>query len=146
MNHSPIDAPESAPILVALAERGWTLAISEAGTDGALVALLRGMAAMRREEVVADEPGRLAPSPGDAGEPELREAELVRSTAGADVGLAIRAGTSGTDTPVTVAVVSPAGNHAETRLAFQRGRQGADRAALNGAAVLLAYLRGISRG
>jgi nicotinamide-nucleotide amidase len=130
----------------ALAERGWTLAISEAGTDGALVALLRGMAAMRREEVVADEPGRLAPSPGDAGEPELREAELVRSTAGADVGLAIRAGTSGTDTPVTVAVVSPAGNHAETRLAFQRGRQGADRAALNGAAVLLAYLRGISRG
>ena len=129
----------------ALAERGWTLAISEAGTDGALVALLRGMAAVRREEVLADEPGRPAPSAGSTCERELREAELVRSAAGADVGLAIRAGTSGTDTPVTVAVVSPAGNHAETRLAFQRGRQGADRAALNGAAVLLAFLRGTSR-
>ncbi len=130
----------------ALAERGWTLATTEAGTGGALVALLRGMTAMRHAEVAADEPGRLAPSPRNAGAPELREAERVRSAAGADVGLAIRAGTSGTDTPVTVAVVSPAGDHAEARLAFQRGRQGADRAAINGAAVLLAFLRGTSRG
>ena len=74
------------------------------------------------------------------------EAERVRAEAGADVGLAIHAGSRGTDTPVIVAVVTPAGRHAESRLAFQRGRQGADRAAINGAAVLLADLRSASRG
>ena len=47
---------------------------------------------------------------------------------------------------MTVAVITPEGRHAETRLAFQRGRQGADRAAINGAAVLLAVLRGTKGG
>jgi nicotinamide-nucleotide amidase len=131
----------------ALGARGWTLAISETGTDGALVALLRGMSAMRHAEVAVGLPeaGGLARAavrdgePGD-GQPELREAERVRAEAGAHVGLAIHATTDGNDTPVTVAVVTPAGRHAERRLAFQRGRQGADRAAINGAAVLLAFL------
>jgi nicotinamide-nucleotide amidase len=125
----------------ALGLRSWTLATSETGTDGALVTLLRGMTAMRRAEVVVNLPevGSRAPAADD--EPELREAERVRMEAGADVGLAIHATADGNDTPVTVAVVTPTGRHAEQRLAFQRGRQGADRAAINGAAVLLAFLR-----
>jgi len=107
--------------------------------------------AIRRAEVLAPEAGLDAPTPASDGEPELREAELreaerVRTEAGADVGLAIHAGTEGNDTPVTVAVVTPEGRHVEKRLAFQRGRQGADRAALNGAAVLLTVLRGTRRG
>ncbi len=123
----------------ALGARGWTLATTETGTDGALVTLLRGMAATRRAEVVAEiPPGPIAEGEG---EPELREAERVRAQAGADVGLAIHATADGNDTPVTVAVVTPTGRHAERRLAFQRGRQGADRAAINGAAVLLTILR-----
>jgi nicotinamide-nucleotide amidase len=125
----------------ALGRRGWTLATSETGTDGALVALLRGMSAMRRAEVVVDLPELGSRPPVADGEPELREAERVRAGAGADVGLAIHATADGNDTPVTVAVVTPTGRHAERRLAFQRGRQGADRAAINGAAVLLAFLR-----
>ena len=88
----------------ALAARGWTLATTETGTGGALVTLLRGMAALRRAEVLAGEAGAGADgeAPGGAraaatgrgadGEPELREAERVRDAAGADVGLAIRAG------------------------------------------------------
>ena len=122
----------------ALGARGWTLAMAEVGTDGALVTLLRGMAATRRAEVMAEMPsGRIMDGEG---EPELREAERVRAQAGADVGLAIHATADGNDTPVTVAVVTPTGRHAERRLAFQRGRQGADRAAINGAAVLLRLL------
>jgi nicotinamide-nucleotide amidase len=130
----------------ALADREWTLATAETGTGGALVTLLRGMTALCRAEVLVVEAGAHASTPATDGEPELREAERVRAEARADVGLAIRAGTAGHDTPVTVAVVTPEGHHAEKRLAFQRGRQGADRAAINGAAVLLAVLRGTTRG
>lgn len=122
----------------ALEARGWTLATTETGTDGALVALLRGMSVRRRSEVITEMPPGPTTDGGD--EPELRQAERVRAEAGADVGLAIHATADGNDTPVTVAVVTPTGRHAERRLAFQRGRQGADRAAINGAAVLLRLL------
>ena len=125
----------------ALGLRGWTLATSETGTDGALVTLLRGMTAMRRAEVLVDLPETGGLTSADDDRAEVREAERVRAAAGADVGLAIHATADGNDTPVTVAVVTPEGRHAEQRLAFQRGRQGADRAAINGAAVLLAFLR-----
>ncbi len=129
----------------ALSTRGWTLAITETGTEGALVALLRGMAGMRRAEVVADAPSADAESSPAGRDLVLREAERVRTAAGADVGLAIQATADGNDTSVMVAVVSPSGQHAERRLAFLRGSVGADRAALNGAAVLLAFLRASSR-
>jgi nicotinamide-nucleotide amidase len=128
-----------------LGARGWTLATTEKGSDGALVTLLRGMTATRRSEVVSDLPADHAWEPAYLGEQELREAERVRAEAGADVGLAIHATVDGNDTPVTVAVVTPTGRHAEKRLAFQRGRQGADRAAITGAAVLLTFLRASPR-
>ena len=124
----------------ALAAHGWTLATVERGSAGALVALLRGMPGLRRGEVLAadDEP---LPSPAFEVELELREAERIRAKARADVGLAIRVETAGQDTAVHVGVVTPTGRHAERRLAFLGGRQGADRAAIAGAAVLQGVLR-----
>jgi nicotinamide-nucleotide amidase len=117
----------------------WTLATTERGTAGALVALLRGSPVVRRAEVVAADADPWTAS--YEGELELREAERVRSEAGTDVGLAIRIEPAGQDTAVHVGVVTPAGRHAERRLAFLGGRQGADRAAIAGAAVLQAFLR-----
>jgi len=117
----------------------WTLATTERGTEGALVALLRGLPAVRRAEVVAADADAWTAS--YEGELELREAERVRSEARADVGLAIRIEPAGQDTAVHVGVVTPTGRHAERRLAFLGGRQGADRAAIAGAAVLQAFLR-----
>ena len=131
----------------ALAARRWTLATTERGTEGALVALLRGLGAVRRAEVVAEaagEPAGEGRQPTFEGKLELREAERVRSEARTDVGLAIGISDAGEDTTVTVGVVTPDGRHAERRLAFLRGRQGADRAAIAGAAVLHSFLRGLA--
>ena len=127
----------------ALAERHWTLATTERGTEGALVALVRGMPAVRRAEVVAEDPGARTSTPSVEGEPELREADRVRTESRADVGLALRIEEAGADLSVRVGIVTPAGRHAERRLAFQKGRQGADRAAIAAAAVLQAFLRGL---
>jgi len=123
----------------ALGSHHWSLATTERGTEGALVALLRGSPVVRRAEVVAAGIDRWTPS--FEGELELREAERVRTEAGADVGLAIRVEPAGSDTSVHVGVVTPTGRHAERRLAFLGGRQGADRAAIASAAVLQAFLR-----
>jgi nicotinamide-nucleotide amidase len=124
----------------ALGARGWTLATTERGTDGALVQLLRALPAV----VVAER----RPAPDDSTEDcgrddagDLAEAERVRRQAGADVGLAIRARPGGDDTIVHVAIATPEGTHAERRVAFLRGSQGADRAAIAGAAALLAAIR-----
>jgi nicotinamide-nucleotide amidase len=122
-----------------LGAHNWSLATTERGTEGALVALLRGSPVVRRAEVVAAATDKWTPS--FQGELELREAERVRTEAGADVGLAIRVEPAGSDTAVHVGVVTPTGRHAERRLAFLGGRQGADRAAIAGAAVLQAFLR-----
>jgi nicotinamide-nucleotide amidase len=126
-----------------LAAHGWTLATTERGSDGALVALLRGTPGLRLADVISADTG-VGEAPASAsfeGELELREADRIRSAAGADVGLAIRVRASGRDTTVHVGVVAPTGRHAERRLAFQGGRAGADRAAIAGAAVLQAFLR-----
>ncbi len=127
----------------ALAERRWTLATTERGTEGALVALVRGMPAVRRAEVVTKDPAAPDWTPSYEGELELREAERVRTESGADVGLSLRTEEAGQDLSVLVGIVTPAGRHAEKRLAFQKGRQGADRAAIGAAAVLQAFLRGL---
>lgn len=116
----------------ALEARGWTLATSEHGTAGALVALLRGLASVRLAEVHNDR--------GDA-DGIVAEAERVRAAGGADVGFAIHAIGREADTRVVIGVVTPLGTHADERLAFQRGAQGADRAAIAGAAVLLELVR-----
>ena len=134
------DTTWAAALTGALAARGWTLATTERGSGGALVALLRDMQAVRRAEAVAadDVPHWTASFEGEL---ELREAERIRAESGADVGLAIRVEPAGNDTSVHVGLVAPSGRHAERRLAFLGGRQGADRAAIAGAAVLQAFLR-----
>ncbi|HEY3335003.1 MAG TPA: molybdopterin-binding protein [Candidatus Limnocylindrales bacterium] len=123
----------------ALAARGWTLATTEHGTDGALVGLLRALPAVvlaeRRGAAVDADPA------SDDGTFEVREATRVRAQSGASVGLAIRALPGGEDTTVNVGIVTPDGTHNERRFAFLRGSLGADRAAIAGAAALLALLR-----
>jgi nicotinamide-nucleotide amidase len=117
----------------ALEGRGWTLATSERGTAGALVALLRGLGPLRVAEVHTAEghPGAV-----------VAEAERVRAAAGAQVGFAVHAIPRESDTRVLIGIVTPDGSVADERLAFQRGTQGADRAAIAGTAVLLEALRG----
>ena len=118
----------------ALAGHGWTLATVEFGTGGALVGLLGHMAALRRAEVLT-----ARPATGDAA--LIAEAARVRAAADTSVGLAVTTRPAGSDTDVEVAVVMPEGSHVEHRLAFLRGRHGADRAALAAAAVLREVLR-----
>ncbi len=116
------------------------------GTGGALVGLLRGLEAVRRSEVARDPAGveTADAGPDDRARDEARdlaEADRVRAAGATDVGLSLRAVAAGDDTAVHIGIVTPAGRHAERRLAFLRGTTGADRAAINGAAVLLAVLR-----
>ncbi len=121
----------------ALAVRDWTLATSERGTGGALVTLLRGMPSLRRAEVLNDDGSPAA---------LLEEAERVRAAAGAEVGFAIQAIPRESDTRVLIGVATPDGARTDERLAFQRGAQGADRAAIAGTAVLLDVLRAAGEG
>jgi nicotinamide-nucleotide amidase len=122
----------AAAIGEALATHGWTLAMSERGTGGALVALLRGLPSLRRAEVRNDDGTQ---------DVILEDAERVRAAAGAQVGFAIHAIPRESDTRVLIGVATPDGTHTDERLAFQRGAQGADRAAIAGTAVLLDVLR-----
>ncbi|HEU0244353.1 MAG TPA: molybdopterin-binding protein [Candidatus Limnocylindrales bacterium] len=127
----------------ALGERGWTLATTERGTDGALVQLLRSLPAV----VLAERRGGASDdAPGEGESFEAGQAARVREAAGADVGLAIRALPGGEDTTVHVGIVTPDGTHTERRFAFLRGSLGADRAAIAGASALLALLRGRAGG
>jgi competence/damage-inducible protein CinA-like protein len=129
----------------ALAERGWTLATRERGSAGALVALLRGVSALRHAELVAG-PGAGEPAVGgghddDPDPGELDDADMVRIAGGADVGLSMRVDPVGDDLGVTVAVRTPLGARRERHRALMRGAVGADRAAIAAAAVLLSALR-----
>ena len=121
----------------ALDARGWTLAASERGTAGALVALLRGLEAVRLAEVH-----------NDAGDPDaiIAEAQRARAAAGAEVGFAVHAIPREADTRVVIGIVTPDATVSDERLAFQRGSQGADRAAIAGTAVLLEVLRASAPG
>jgi nicotinamide-nucleotide amidase len=122
----------------ALAARGWSLAMRETGTRGALVGLLRSVAVLVRAEVT-DAPG--APVGGADDGDVAHDANVVRDAAGATVGFAVRVGRAGDDLAVEIGVVTPDGARSEHRIAFLRGSQGADRAAISAAAVLLAALR-----
>jgi nicotinamide-nucleotide amidase len=124
----------------ALDARGWTLATAERGTAGALVALLRGLEPLRLAQVVNEPPAGAAEAADDRAL-ALADARAIRLAAGADVGFAIRALPRTSDTRVVIGLVTPWGETSEERLAFQRGNQGADRAAIAGTAVLLEALR-----
>ena len=118
---------------------GWSIAIVEAGTDGSLGGLLAGLAGLRRRSSPeqADGPRSAATIEADA--------RAVAPRSGAEVGLAVSARPRGQDTAVSVAIATPLGDRHERRLGFLGGSAGRSRAALIGAAALLAALRRFER-
>jgi nicotinamide-nucleotide amidase len=133
------DVTWPAAIEAGLAARRWRLATVEIGTRGSVAALLGEGLGERliRATVHAGVPRAAAGR--RLGLTAL--AREIRDAAGADVGLAVRARTRSGDMAVSIAVVDPAGEHAERRVAFLAGAMGRTRAALLAAAVLQARLR-----
>ena len=133
----------------ALDARGWSLGVRESGLRSAMASLLgEGLGDRLTQVMATGEPSEtMAYDTGPAGRADssrdrlFDEARSVRATSGADVGLAVRATTTGGDMAVSIAVVDPRGDHVEQRLAFIAGPMGRSRAALLAAAVLLARLR-----
>jgi nicotinamide-nucleotide amidase len=116
---------------------GWSLAITESGTDGSLGTLLGGLAGLRRAEILA--------GPGSAAAVGT-EAEAVAARSGTQVGVALTAQPKGDDTAISVGVATPAGTHRERRLGFLGGAAGRSRAALVASAALLKVLRATGPG
>ncbi|HXI45676.1 MAG TPA: molybdopterin-binding protein [Candidatus Acidoferrales bacterium] len=126
-------------IAAALDARGWTLALVEVATRGSLTALLAPTLAGRLAfaETLHERPASHDGHPADP----THLAGRVRDVSGAEVGIAIEAKPRRGDTAVSVAVIDPDGEHAERRLVFLADELGRSRAAIAGAAVLLARLR-----
>jgi nicotinamide-nucleotide amidase len=141
---------------------GWTLAIAEVGTRGALMALLADMDRLVLAESHADgpaseavpaasgtiryDPAISAPIPDDeVNDALLLLAQSIRERAASDAALAVRVTARGDDTSVEVVVATAAGVRHERRLAFLRGTMGRHRAAITAASLLLANLPGAPR-
>jgi nicotinamide-nucleotide amidase len=134
--------PRLGPYVFARGEDGWpeavdrrlagrTLALVEAGTAGQVVALLGAMPWLRRAEVL--------PAPTDgAADPAWvsTAAERARSSAGADVGLAVGAVERAGDMVVRIAIADGRRTTEVERLAFLAGDQGRRRAANSACAEL----------
>ena len=133
------DATWPLAIGAALDARGWRLAAVEVGLRGALLALLgEGLA----DRLAFGETLAARPEPNDHHRATLEHlAQRVREVGGAEVGLAVEARERGGDTSVSVAVVTPAATHRETRVVFLGGPLGRSRAATAAAAILVARLR-----
>ena len=123
----------------ALDAGGWRLSVAEVAMRGALIGLL-GEGLGDRLALAESLPGRPEPHGGHRATLE-HLAERVRELGGSEVGVAAEAKERGGDTAVTVAVVSPAGAHRETRVVFLGGQLGRGRAAIATAAILLRQLR-----
>jgi nicotinamide-nucleotide amidase len=126
-------------VAVAASERGWTIAVSEEGSGGSLARLLESM---DRLVLAESRTGRDGLGPAETGPDAMDLARRIRQVAGSEIGIGLVARPAGADTAVDIAIVSPAGDHRETRTAFLQGVQGRHRAGLAGAAVLLRHLRG----
>ncbi|HEV8699091.1 MAG TPA: molybdopterin-binding protein [Candidatus Limnocylindrales bacterium] len=120
-----------------LGQLGWRLAIEEMGTGGQLAALLGDVPWLALAE------GRPlgGPDNDDGGGGLLERARRVRSTAAVEVGLAVRARPRGSELAVSVAIVTPNGEHRQTRTTYTGGSMGRSQAALLAAASLFAALR-----
>jgi Damage-inducible protein CinA KH domain len=120
-----------------LGRLGWRLAVEEIGTGGQLAGLLGDVEWLALVEVRP-----LAVSNGgDGGGDLLQHARLVRSSAGVEVGLAVRARPRGGQLAVSVAIVTPSGEHRHTRTTYIGGSLGRTQSALLAAAALTAALR-----
>ena len=131
------DMTWSAALGERLGQLSWRLAIEEMGTGGQLAALFGDV-----EWLALVESRPLGePNADDGGDGLLERARLVRSTAGVDVGLAVRARPRGSQLAVSVAIVTPNGEHRQTRTTYMGGSIGRSQAALLAAASLFAALR-----
>jgi nicotinamide-nucleotide amidase len=121
----------------ALADRGWRLSLVELGTRGQVTMLFGDVDWIALAEVRRDDhdPGLEV----DSGLLDL--ARGVRDRGGSEVGLAVRARERGRDTAVSVAVITPDGEHRQTHRAFLGGSNGRTRAALIAASEVFAGLR-----
>jgi competence/damage-inducible protein CinA-like protein len=122
---------------------GWTLSVVEIGTGGSVGRLLGDRSWLRLDESLAPN-APAATAHGSAAAGLVTSATRGREAGGTDVGLAVRARPRGGDTAVSVAVVTPAGEHSERRLVFLDGELGRMRAAIAAAAVVLVHLRAIA--
>ncbi|HJP88687.1 MAG TPA: molybdopterin-binding protein [Candidatus Limnocylindrales bacterium] len=127
-------------IAAELEAKGWRMAAVEVGMRGALLSLLgEGLG----DRLAFGETLLERPEPHDGHRATLEHlAERVRELGSCEVGLAVDARERGGDTAVTVAVVTPDGEHRETRVVFLAGQLGRGRAANAAAAILVARLRG----
>jgi nicotinamide-nucleotide amidase len=133
------DTTWSAAIGERLGQLGWRLAIEEIGTAGQLAALLGGVEWLALVEVRP-----LVGSNEDAGDGGgglLERARRIRSTAGVEVGLVVRARPRGSELAVTVAIVTPNGEQRQTRTTYTGGSLGRTQSALLAAAALSGALR-----
>ncbi len=123
----------------AAAAAGVRIATVEAGSHGALAALLGEVSAVARTSTFGPE------TTADALDARLGEAAVeAASNAGAEVGVALAVRDSGTETTLRAALAGPAGTPArlhEVRL-FQRGPHGRFRAAVATAAFIVDCLGG----
>ena len=128
---------------------GWSLAIRETGTDGALGSLLGGLPQLRRAESSRSRPAPGTAARGQATAPGATcveaEARAIAALSGTEIGLALGARPRGDDTAIEIAVATPAGVQRERHVGFLGGAQGRSRAALLAAATLLRRLRAIER-
>lgn len=117
-----------------LADLGWTVAVIEIGTGGQVGALFGDVPWLRACTGVASDDTR--PSDDEL----LERTRRARDDAGAEVGLAVHAGSRADDTAVSIAVVTPAVELVDHRTAFLGGANGRIRAALVAADVLRSSL------
>jgi nicotinamide-nucleotide amidase len=132
------DTTWSSAIGARLGELGWTLAVEEIGTSGQLAALIGDVDWLAVVEVRPL--GAVEDDAGD-GDGLLDRARRVRTSAGVEVGLAVRARPRGSELAVSVAIVTPNGEHRETRSTYTGGSVGRSQSALLAAASLFAALR-----
>jgi nicotinamide-nucleotide amidase len=123
-----------------LGQTGWRLAVEEIGTGGQLAALLGDVEWLTLVEVRPLAVSNEVEGDGGGGD-LLRHAKLVRSSAGVEVGLAVRARPRGSQLAVSVAIVTPGGEHRQTRTTYIGGSLGRTQSALLAAAALTAALR-----
>ncbi len=132
-----------------LERRGWTMAVREIATGGAVTALLGDVPGLIRAESLASADG--APGGGPALQRGARAASRraigfaaqdLRSWSGADVGLVVMATEPERgDVSVSIGLATPDGVATDRQLGFLGGRAGRSRAALAAAWVVVRTLR-----
>jgi hypothetical protein len=117
-----------------LADKGWDAALVEVGTSGSAARLLGEATWLKAaREIATGEPGSELPLAGLA--------RQAGRSAGAWIGLAVRAVENGEDTQVELAAVGPWGVTETSETAFLGGSEGRRRAGVAAASYLHRILR-----